>query len=42
MLVADSGTAASVQAALEKLAPAGSSVTAQEASRVERVAYGSS
>jgi hypothetical protein len=42
LLVADSGTAASVQAAIEALAPAGSSVTAQEASRVERVAYGAS
>jgi hypothetical protein len=40
MLVADSGTAATVQAELERLAPAGTSVTSQEASRVERVAYG--
>jgi hypothetical protein len=42
MLVADSGTAASVSSVLEGLAPAGSRVTAQEASRVERIAYGTS
>jgi hypothetical protein len=42
MLVADSGTAASVQSMLERLVPSGSSFTTQEASRVERIAYGAS